>query len=120
MCLGFVRYSVRVSCHSCYISITLMCYPSRNCLAPLTSQNPCIECSFPSIFIVRTVQSVVARSLLTVLLSELLSDFLSYFPNLVICVSCKHRSSSCFLSSCFLSPVRSSLFPVSLPCPVLY
>ena len=26
-----------------------------------------------------------------------------------------HRSSSCFLSSCFLSPVQSSMFPVSLP-----
>ena len=56
MCLGFVHYSVHVSRHPCYIGITLMCYPSLVIvLLLLTAQNPRIERSFPSVFIVRTM-----------------------------------------------------------------
>ena len=72
--------------------------------AEAASQNPRIERSFPSVFIVQTLHSVFA-----------ISYFLTYFPNLVLCVF-----SNIGLVSCFLFPVSClQLGLVCFPCPCL-
>ena len=101
MCLGYVHYSVRVSHHPHYLGITFMCFPSLVIVQLLlTSQNPRIGRSFPSVFIVHTVFSFLVSS------SYFLTLLCSYF-----CVWSTHYS-------CFLFLIRSCLlilFPVPLP-----
>ena len=62
MCLGHVRYSVRVSHHPCYIVITFMCYPiSCNCLAPPHFPESPHRTFIPQcVYIVHTLRSVFA------------------------------------------------------------
>ena len=80
---------------------------SHNCLAPPhVPVSPCIERSFPSVFRVHTVLSVLAS------LSFLLLTFLPLYLFLVSCISVlpftsyiRHQSSSC---SCFLPSVSCS------------
>ena len=104
MCLGYVRYSIRVFHHPRYLRITFMCFPSLVIVQlVLTSQNPPIERSFPSVFIVHTI--------LWFLVS--LSFFYS-FVFIPVDILPSDIPDTCLVPvSCFLFPVFRSI-PVSL------
>ena len=109
MCLGLVRYSVRISRHPCQFGIIPMCYPSLVIVQLLlTSQNPAQNVLSPSVFKFTSVVSSLRVLCMYVYLS---TSLVIYSVILVSCI-CVLRSCLCFLVLRF-QPVSGFLF---LPC----
>ena len=99
MCLGFVRYSVHVLRHPCYISIT------RNCLAP-----PNFPESPHRALIPRCIH-IPHCAIYLYFLTYFLYCFLYYCLTYLVCV---YLFIGLVLVSCFWFQLLSSLFP-SIP-----